>query len=251
MGTDWSYDVGQWYALQLTRATTPERIATIDAEYGKLRSEGPDFVGYHSESDFREPPPHTLTREDRIRILTMFDGIRANLYKHCRSERGQAVSRNYREVLGVLLSFAVKRGRVFPSLETIARMALVSKRTVLNALAWLALYGFVEKLRRIVRRQGMLGPRTVQTSNAYMLRFPSGLGALAADVFRLVPGGNNCPPSDSKGSEEGGLRGSGFEFAVPPPPKPQRPGSPRTEASLNWRDRARAAIGKAPLHEEL
>ena len=59
---------------------------------------------------YREPPTHTLTREDRIKILIGFDGIRANLYKHCRGERGQAVSRNYREVLGVLLSFAVKRG---------------------------------------------------------------------------------------------------------------------------------------------
>ena len=84
-----------------------------------------------------EPPAHSLTREDRIRILASFDGIRAGLYKHCRVERGQAVSKNYREVLGVLLSFAVKRRRVFPSLETIARMAMVSKRTVLNAIAWL------------------------------------------------------------------------------------------------------------------
>ena len=152
---------------------------------------------------------------------------------------------------GVLLSFAVKRGRVFPSLETIARMALVSKRTVLNALAWLSLYGFVEKLCRIICRQGMLGPRTVQTSNVYVLRFPKGLGALAANVFRLVPDGNNCPPSDSKASEESSLRGSAFDFAVPPSPKPQPPERPRPEASLNWRDRARAAIGKAPLHEEL
>ena len=29
--------------------------------------------------------------------------------------------------------------RVFPSLDTIARMAMVSKRTVLNLIAWLAL----------------------------------------------------------------------------------------------------------------
>jgi hypothetical protein len=73
-------------------------------------------------------------------------------------------------VLGVLLSFAVKRSRVFPSLDTIARMAMVSRSTVLRAISWLALYGFLDRLRRIVRRQGLLGPRTVQTSNAYVLR---------------------------------------------------------------------------------
>ena len=61
------------------------------------------------------------------------------------------MSYNYRQVLGVLLSFAVKRGRVFPSLDTIARMAMCSKSTVLNAIAWLELYGFIDKLRRIVR----------------------------------------------------------------------------------------------------
>lgn len=95
-----------------------------------------------------------------------------------------------------------------PSLETIARMALVSKRTVLNAVAWLALYVFLEKLRRVVRQQGMLGPRTVQTSNAYVLTFPKCLGALATNVFRLVADGNNCTPSDSKGSDVSRLLGS-------------------------------------------
>ena len=80
-----------------------------------------------------------------------------------------------------------KRSRVFPSLDTIARMALVCKRTVLNAIAWLALYGFLDRLRRIVRATGLLGPRVRQTSNAHALRFPKGLGGLAVNVFRLAP----------------------------------------------------------------
>ena len=77
-------------------------------------------------------------------------------------------------------SFAVKRGRVFPSLDTIARMAMVSKAPVLTRIAWLSLYGFLDKLRRIVRTSGLLGPRVRQTSNAYVLCFPKGLGGLAA-----------------------------------------------------------------------
>jgi hypothetical protein len=135
----------------LAKRTLPLTKAALDAEHERLRTQGPDFTGYHTGSDFREPPAHSLTREDRIKILATFDGIRAGLYKHCRQERGQAVSKNYREVLGVLLSFAVKHRRVFPSLETIARMAMVSKQTVVNAIAWLALYGFLDKLRRIMR----------------------------------------------------------------------------------------------------
>jgi hypothetical protein len=125
--------LGRWYAYQLSRATTDAQIAVLDAEHERLRAQGPDFTGYHTGSDFREPPAHNITREDRIKILVQFDGIRAGLYKHCREERGQAVSYNYRQVLGVLLSFAGKRSRVFPSLDTIARMALFSKRTVSHA----------------------------------------------------------------------------------------------------------------------
>jgi Helix-turn-helix domain len=193
----WQYDLARWRSFHHSRLTSQDDLAKVDAEYQQLLEQGPDFIGYHRESEFREPPKLSITREDRIRILTMFDGIRAGLYKHCRSERGQAVSRNYRDVLGVLLSFAVKRGRVFPSLDTIARLALVSKRTVQHAIAWLALYGFLDKLRRITRRQGMLGQRTVQTSNAYVMRFPRGLGGLAAGVFCFGADGNNCHPSES------------------------------------------------------
>ena len=55
----------------------------------------------------------------------------------------------------------------------------------------------------------MLGPRTVQTSNAYVLRFPTGLGSLAAGAFRLAPAGNNCTPSDSNSEVKTGFQGSG------------------------------------------
>jgi len=129
-------------------------------------------------------------------------------------------------------------------------MALVSKRTVLSALGgWPCTASW--KSYGTVHRQGMLGPRTVQTSNAYLLTFPKGLDALAANVVRLGHDGNNCTPSDLKGREESSLRGSEFEFAAPPPSKPQLAEFQTQEASLNWRDRARAAIGKAPLREEL
>ena len=49
------------------------------------------------------------------------------------------------------------------------------------------LYGFIDKLRRIVRTTGLLGPRVRQTSNAYVLSFPKGLGGLAVNVFQIGP----------------------------------------------------------------
>ena len=60
-------------------------------------------------------------------------------------------------------------------------MAMVSKRTVSHAIAWLGLYGFLDKLRRILRTSGLLGPRVRQTSNAYVLS-PRG-----SEVWRSPP----------------------------------------------------------------
>lgn len=114
----------------------------------------------------------------------------------------------------MLLSFAAKRGRVFPSLDTIARMAMCSKSTVLNAIAWLELYGFLDKLRRIVRTTGLLGPRVRQTSNAYALRFPKGLGGLAVNVFGLTADHNNCPPSDSNSEVKKRFQGSELDLGL-------------------------------------
>ena len=155
-------------AYQLARADSAEQIAAVDAEDERLQSEGPDFTGYHVGSDFREPPAHNLTREDRSKILHRFDGIRAGLYRHCRSKRGQAVSRNYRDVLGVLLSFAVKRSKVFPSLDTIARMAMCSPSTVLRAIAWLSLYGFLRQAPTHRKEAGATRP--ARRSNIERLR---------------------------------------------------------------------------------
>ena len=116
-----------WRGYALSCAKTSAQIAALDAEYERLRAQGPDFTGYDTGSEFREPPAHSITREDRIKILVCSSMAFTPDSKHCRSERGQAVSCNYRQVLGVLLSFAVKRSRVFPSLDTIARMAMVQQ----------------------------------------------------------------------------------------------------------------------------
>jgi hypothetical protein len=93
-------------------------------------------------------------------------------------------------------------------------LALVSKRTVLNAIAWLALYGFPEKLRRIVRATSLLGPRVRQTSNAYVLRFPKGLGGLAMSAFKISPECNNCTPLESNSEVKKGFQGSGIDLEL-------------------------------------
>jgi hypothetical protein len=51
-----------------------------------------------------------------------------------------------------------------------------------------------------------------QTSNAYVLSFPKGLGGLAIAAFR--PERNNCTPSESNSEVKKGFQGSGSS-AIP------------------------------------
>ena len=181
--------LGAMAAVPLAREPAEARRAEVEAEYERQLAGGPDFTAYHVGSAFVEPPLHQITREDRVRVLQAFDAVRAGLYRHCRAPRAQAVSQNYRHVYGVLLSYAVKRGRVYPSLETIAMAAMVSRSTVLRAIAWLKLFGFLDRIRRLKREQTPLGSvRVCQTSNAYRLTTTlTGLSALALAVFRGAP----------------------------------------------------------------
>jgi len=114
---------------------------------------------------------------------------------NARKQHGQAVSRTYREVLSVVLSFAVKYGKAYPTQATIAKLACCSDRTVANALAWLRLWGFLDWQRRLKRIPTRLGTITQQTSNAYRIAL-RGLSAIGAGV---LPGWkadrNNSSPS--------------------------------------------------------
>ena len=88
----------------------------------------------------------------------------------------------YREILSVILSFAVKYGQAYPCQATIAKLACCSERTVANALQWLRIWGFLDWQRRLKRVPSRLGTITRQTSNAYRVAL-QGLAAIGAGVF--------------------------------------------------------------------
>ena len=189
-----AYDVAQWRAYRLALAHSDAERTAIDTEYGERLQAGPDFCHYHTGSSYAEPHVHSLTREDKAKILVAFDQVRGWLWRNCRQPRGQAVSRGYREVLAVLLSFAVKHRRVYPSLATIARMACCSVRTVQNALGWLKMFGFLDWARRLKRITTRLGAVVRQTSNSYALVL-RGLAAFGAGILGRRADGNNSHPS--------------------------------------------------------
>jgi len=190
----WSYDLAQWREYRIAMAKSdPERQA-IEAEYQQRAAAGPDFAGYHAHSDFSEPHVHDLDKDGKQAILTAFDTVRSWLWRNCRKAHGQAVSRTYREVLAVVLSFAVKYGQAYPTQATIAKLACCSERTVVNALQWLRIWGFLDWQRRLKRMPSRLGSITRQTSNAYRIAL-QGLAAIGAGVFSRGADRNNCSPS--------------------------------------------------------
>jgi hypothetical protein len=193
----WRYDLEQWRQYRLALARDDIEREAIENDYAQRAAAGPDFTGYHVKSDFSEPHVHDLDRGGKQAVLTAFDQVRGWLYRNTRKARGQAVSRVYREVLSVLLSFAVKYGQAYPSQATIAKLACCSERTVANALQWLRLFGFLSWRRRLKRIPTRLGTVTRQTSNAYRIAL-QGLAAIGAAV---LPGGserNNYSPSPIK-----------------------------------------------------
>jgi hypothetical protein len=186
----WRYDLEQWHQYRLAMARDDRERQSIEADYAARAAAGPDFASYHARSDFSEAHQHDIDRDGKAKILTAFDQVRSWLWRNCRQPHGQAVSRVYREVLAVLLSFAVKFGRAYPSHKTIAKLACCSERTVANALAWLRLWGFLTWQRRLKRVPTRLGT----TSNAYRIAL-KGLAAIGAAVLPGRANRNNSSPS--------------------------------------------------------
>jgi hypothetical protein len=117
-----------------------------------------------------------------------------------KGKHGGALGRSALTVLRVLLFVVSKReGCLYPSLETLARLARMAKQTVVNAIRTLVTMGFLTVHRRIKRIRTPFGIKIVQDSNAYVYDLPGGLGALAWSIWR--PESNKLPPRAGIDSE--------------------------------------------------
>jgi hypothetical protein len=94
------------------------------------------------------------------------------------------ITRTAESVFGALMYLTEKYGRVFPSLEGLAHLAMCCKQSVVTALTDLEQLGFITRIRRIRQIMTPLGFTTRQITNAYRVHEPaSGLGLLATLVF--------------------------------------------------------------------
>lgn len=163
-----------------------------------LNSKGPDFMRIRPQSVIADAPLVTLDRNERVRLMSKFRVLcrRSWVSKETGKHRG-LVTRTAESVFGALLYLTEKYGRVFPSLEGLAHLAMCCKQSVVTAVADLEALGFVTRIRRIRRITTPLGFTTRQITNAYRVHEPAGgLGCVASTLFATES--NYSTPSRSK-----------------------------------------------------
>jgi hypothetical protein len=149
----WRREVTRAASYKRAAASSPEEAAAIDAELETTLAEGPDFTKYHRGSKFMEPPQVCTDRNFLTRVwfvaLTLERKTWANREK---GKHGGALGRSALELLRTILFVVSKgEGRLYPSLDELARLAHMSRQTVITAMERLKSLGFVTAHRRIKR----------------------------------------------------------------------------------------------------
>lgn len=195
----WRADVHREAAYFRRFARTPEEEAAIDAAVDEALAKGPDFTRYRRDSAYMEAPRLSVDRNAVARIKFKLQAIRRGTWKvKDKGKHAGPVKHSVIEVFDALAFFALRYGRVYPSLTGLAQAATRSRQTVVNALKVLELFGFITVQRRVKKIRTALGFKTVQATNAYTIQEPGGWGALAyAAVMRTSSESKNQPAKES------------------------------------------------------
>src|SRR6516164_6691497 len=128
----------------------PEQAAELLAEYERREREGPDFMRQRPGSVIAEAPLVTLDRNERMRLVWKFRMLtrRSWVTKDTGKHRG-VITRTAESVFCEVMYITEKYGRLFPSLEGLAHLAMCCKQSVVTALADLERLGFITRIRRI------------------------------------------------------------------------------------------------------
>jgi hypothetical protein len=180
---DWRRQLAR--AFVYATGQSPQQAEELLAEYERREREGPEFMRQRPDSVIAEAPLVMLDRNERVRLVWKFRMLtrRSWVAKETGKHRG-VITRTAESVFGALLYLTEKYGRVFPSLEGLAHLAMCCRQSVVTAIADLEALGFVTRIRRIRRITTPLGFTTRQITNAYRVHEPvSGLGLVASTLF--------------------------------------------------------------------
>lgn len=188
----WRGEMQRAWGYMRQRARTEAEAEAIDAELEQALEEGPDFTRYHGNASFDRGPKVSIDRNLAAKIMVVARAIERNSFaQRDKGKHGGALGRAAMRVLETLL-FVVRpyHGRLCPSYDMLAELALMSRRTVGTAIETLERMGFITVHRRLKRITTALGFKTVQDTNAYDIHPPKGFFGRIA--YRLFFEGSEC-----------------------------------------------------------
>jgi hypothetical protein len=212
----WRADITRAWAHWRGKASSEHEAARIDVAFEEQLAEGPDFSRHHRGSDFRDAPQVRLDRNDMAKLMTTYRAIERGSWKvKAKGEHGGAIGRSALRVLETFLFVLYRPGKALClPYEAIAEAALLSRRTVADAIQHLARLGLITLHRRIKRIKTELGFKVVQDCNAYDLHPPRGLGVLAVQLFSgLLGPRSECKNRTAKGHDVYSKRETGQNSA--------------------------------------
>jgi hypothetical protein len=202
----WRRDLERKCGDLIGRATTAADRAAIEAAYIQESALGPGFLRCRRNAVFSEDRSTKLNREGLARLERAWAFLARKMTETDRKaarDRGgttrRTLSRSTIDVLGALLWLARKHRTVFASIEGIARLASVCRRTAADALKTLESWGVLEITRRRKRVTSPTGRACeAQDTSLYCLKAPEGLAAMALRVFGWGTGCKERTAEESK-----------------------------------------------------
>jgi len=235
----------------LEHASTAADRDAVDEAHRAAVAHGPDWARIRRGSDYARPVA-VKDRNQLDRLLRWFARLERETYaadrawaRHERRNTRRTIPRTVRAILAALIALARKYATVHPSIERLANMGQMSRRTAVGCLDVLEELGLVVRHRRRRRERTELGlVREVQDCNAYVLAMPEGIDIEAKPR----------PPAaaiyqSAKVAQQSKIKVQSItEASIPAPPRPSTlPPMPpaRPSAHATWRERARTALEQA------
>jgi hypothetical protein len=194
----WQSDIYRAATEARARQQCGSEAEEINAALAETLAEGPDFSRCRRGSDFRAPPKVNTDRNYIDRLMFMARMIERKSYVvRKKGKHGGTLGKAALRLLEIMIFVANKSaGYLAPSYDTLARLACMSRRTIITAMGVLEKMGFVTIHRRIKRVQTAFGPKIVQDTNAYEFHLPT--KRLGAWAWRIFGAGSECKSRPAK-----------------------------------------------------
>jgi hypothetical protein len=148
--TAWRKNLTRAWSYWRGRASSEHEAARIDAVFEQQLADGPDFARYHRDSDFSAAPKVRLNHNDMAELMATYRAIERGSWKvKEKGEHGGALGRSALRLLEPFLFVLYRPGKaICVPYEAIAEAALLSRRTVAEAIQHLARLGLITFHRR-------------------------------------------------------------------------------------------------------